>query len=83
MLTPTQKLVIWSAIFASLIAVAVYVVGLIRAKTVQQEPTPSDLMSKFRDSHSQGELSDEEFRTIKTMLGTRMKEELKDDGEKG
>ena len=83
MLTPSQTLVVWSAVFASLIAVGVYLIGLIRAKTLQQEPTPSDLMSKFRDSHSQGELSDEEFRTIKTMLATRMKDELKDDGETG
>lgn len=36
----------------------------------------SDLMSKFRDLHSEGGLSDEEFRNIKTKLAIELKSEL-------
>lgn len=78
-----SDLVIWVAVCAACIAVAIYVLGKIRAETVQQEPTASELMVKFRDQHSKGELSDEEFRTIKTTLAARLKDELKDTGETG
>lgn len=37
----------------------------------------SMLMSKFRELHSEGGLSDEEFRTIKTKLASELKAELK------
>jgi hypothetical protein len=33
--------------------------------------------------HSQGEISDAEFRTIKTTLADRLRDELNDNGEKG
>ncbi len=77
------ELVVWIAIVAALVAVAIYVIGKVRASPAQHEPTVSQLMSKFRELHSRGKLSDAEFRTIKTMLGTQLREELKDNGEKG
>ena len=49
------------AVLAVLIAASIYVLGLIRDKTAQQEPTANELLSKFRESHSEGVLSDEEF----------------------
>lgn len=78
-----ERLVIWIAVLATLLAVGIYVIGKIRARSVQQEPTASELISKFRESHSRGELSDEEFRTIKTTLAAQLQEELNGDGEKG
>ena len=78
-----DELVIWIAVLAALLAVAIYVIGKVRGAPVQHEPKASELMSKFRESHSRGELSDEEFRTIKTTLGRQLREELKDDGETG
>jgi uncharacterized membrane protein len=78
-----EWLVIWGALLAALLAVAGYVIGKVRAETVQKEPTASELMSKFRDLHSKGELSDAEFRTIKTALAARLQDELKDNGETG
>jgi hypothetical protein len=80
---PVAELVVWAALGAMAIAVAAYVIGKIRAEPAQNEPDPSDLISKFRDLHTRGELSDAEFRTIKTKLGTRLQEELKDNGETG
>jgi hypothetical protein len=78
-----ERYVIWVAILAALIAVAVYVIDKLRPKPVQQEPTASELLSKFRELHSQGVLSDAEFRTIKTNLAAQLRQELKDNGEKG
>ena len=78
-----ESLVIWGAVCASGVAVAVYVIGKVRALSAQQEPSASDLISNFRESHSKGELTDEEFREIKTNLAARLQDELKDNGETG
>ena len=80
---PVEQLVLWLALLATLIAVVVYVIGKLRAEAAQQEPTASELISKFRESHSKGELSDAEFRTIKTTLAEQLQEELKRNGETG
>ena len=47
------------------------------------EPSGSELLTKFREMHARGVLSDAEFRTIKTSLETRLADELKDTGETG
>jgi hypothetical protein len=78
-----EKLVLWLAVLAAMIAVGAYLILKIRPKTVQNEPAASELLSKFRELHSQGELSDEEFRTIKTTLSAQLQQELKGSGKKG
>ena len=80
---PTAELVVWGTIGAIAIAVGAYVIAKLRPKPAQQEPESSELLSKFRDLHSRGELTDAEFRTIKTTLGARLQDELKDNGETG
>ena len=77
------ELMFWLAVLAVLLFLGNRVIRKIRAEPLQQEPTASELMSKFRESHTRGELSDAEFRTIKTTLAERFQEELKDDGETG
>ena len=77
------QLVLWAAIGAVLVAVVIYVVGKIRGQSAQQEPTTSELMSKFRELHSKGVLSDAEFRTIKSRLAARLGDEVKDNSEIG
>lgn len=80
---PEAPLVGWLAVLAILVAIAYYVIGKIRAEVVQQEPGASELLSKFRDLHSQGDLDEAEFRTIRTTLAARLQDELKDDEETG
>ncbi len=80
---PGADLVVWLAVLGVLTAIAYYVRGKIRAESVQQEPGASELLSKFRDLHSEGDLSETEFRTIKTTLAARLQDELKDDEETG
>ena len=81
--TQAPQLVFWIAVGAILLAVAMYVFGKIRGQTAQQEPTASEMISKFRELHSKGVLSDAEFRTIKSRLAARLGDEVKDNGEKG
>jgi uncharacterized membrane protein len=77
------QLVFWIAMGAILVAVLIYVVGKIRGQSAQQEPTTSELISKFRELHSKGVLSDAEFRTIKSRLAARLGDEVKDNSEIG
>lgn len=77
------EVVIWIAVWAVLGAVAIYVIGKVRGLSAQQELTAQELISKFRDLHSKGELTDAEFREIKTTLAARLQDELKDNGETG
>jgi uncharacterized membrane protein len=78
-----ESLVLWVAVLAVLVTVAWYLIGKIRPKSAQKERRASEWLSKCRESHSQGELSDEEFRTIKTNLAAQLQEELNDNGDKG
>jgi len=80
---PLGQLVIWLVLLTVLIAVGNWGIGKIRAKSAQQELTAGELLSKFRELHSQGELSDAEFRTIKATLAARLQQELKDNADKG
>ena len=77
------QLVFWLAGSAILVAVLMYVLGKIRGQSAQQEPTASEMISKFRELHSQGVLSDAEFREIKSRLAAQLGDEVKDNREIG
>jgi uncharacterized membrane protein len=80
---PIAQAVLWTALCALLVTVAIYVLGKIRETPAQQEPEVHEMISKFRELHSRGELSDAEFRTIKTNLIARCRQPTTGDGEKG
>lgn len=74
------QVVIWLAICAALMVVGFYVVAKVRRTFSESESGTHDLMTNFRELHSQGELSDEEYRTIKATLAARLQREIKDKG---
>ena len=73
-----------SAVIRATILLVVSIVGFYivqRFRDVADDTeTTSDLLSKFREMEHQGDLSETEFRTIKTVLAARMQSEIKDDG---
>jgi uncharacterized membrane protein len=77
------QVVIWLAVCAALVVVGIYVVGKVRQTLSESEPQGHDLMANFRELHSQGELSDEEYRTIKATLAARLQREIKGKGGEG
>ena len=77
------QLILSVAIVAIAVTLGVYVIGRVRKSSRESTPTASDHLTNFRELHSQGELSDEEFRTIKSMLAERMQRELTDNNRKG
>ena len=76
-------LVLWIAVLAVLVAIAWYFIGKTRPKTLQKERPANEWLAKYRELHSQGGLSDEEFRTIKTKLSQQLQDELNHNGKKG
>lgn len=76
-------LVVSCTVLACLIALGVYLVGRFRGRAEDDQPVASELLSNFREVHSRGQLSDEEFRTIKTLLARKLQDELKDTSDKG
>jgi hypothetical protein len=66
-----------------LVAVGAYLVAKVRANLKDSVPGSNEMLTEFRDLHSKGELSDEEYRTIKAMLAERIQQELKDNEKHG
>lgn len=74
---------LWFAVIFALIALAIAVVRRLRDRNADDMPTASDDLSKFRELHARGGLSDEEFRTIKTKLAAELKGQSGDSGRTG
>ncbi len=70
------KVIVMLALVVALIVIGVYIAARVRNMLANPAPDRSKLLTKFRELHCKGELSDEEFRTIKSMLGENMHQEL-------
>jgi hypothetical protein len=69
--------VLWVAVLLILTVVGVYAIQFFRNRGGFTRPSASDLLTEFRDLHESGELSQAEFKNIKSVLGTRVQDELK------
>jgi hypothetical protein len=81
--TREAQIVLWTLAGAAFCAIGVYLVKKFRDRAVQDQPQASELLTNFREMHSQGGLSDEEFRTIKAQLADRLQREINDNDERG
>lgn len=77
-----QALLMLAAIFAFL-SLGLFLARRWRDRADDDRPVPENLLSKFREMHGRGELSDEEFRTIKTKLASQFQQEVRDTEETG
>ena len=85
-LSGREALVEAALLFAAIAALAglgALVVSKFRGSTKDEERPASQMLSNFRNLHEQGELSETEFRNIKTLLSDKIQEELKDSEEQG
>jgi uncharacterized membrane protein len=74
--------IFWCVVLAVLVSAAWWLLRSLRGSPDDEPPVSSALLTKFRELHLRGGLSDEEYRTIKTLLTERLRNELKDAGEK-
>lgn len=72
---PLSWAALWFAAIFALLALAIVVVRRFRGGAADDQPSAHELLAKFRDLHSRGGLSDDEYRTIKTKLATQVEAE--------
>ena len=75
---PWYLAIILIATVVALIAVGAYAMSKWRDAIDDDTSNASELLTNFREMHSRGDLTDEEFRTIKARLSYELEAELKD-----
>ena len=78
--TPLAKAVISVAVLLVILAVGYYLMRRFRDRIDDDRLTTSDWLTNFREMHHEGDITEAEFRTIKTVLGQKLQEELRDTG---
>ena len=71
------RVLMWLAVIVFLVAGLVYLMRWLRGADEDESSQSGDLLTSFRDIHSRGQLSDDEYRTIRSRLAARMQGELK------
>lgn len=80
--TPSAQLVLWGAVLCLIVVAGWYLINRLRGATQQDGKVNETSLAHFRELHAKGELSDEEYRTIKSMLAARLQQASKDTAEK-
>ena len=75
---PLAQAALWFAVIFALSALAVLALRRWRGSASRAQLKPSELLTKFRELHGRGTLSDDEYRTIKTKLARQLEAELRD-----
>ena len=66
----------WFAAIFALLALTFILMRKYRDRAANDRLEPSEMLTKFREVHSKGGLSDDEYRTIKTKLARQLEVEL-------
>jgi uncharacterized membrane protein len=77
------RLVILITIVAMLLAVGWYIVSKFRGNSDKGQPTSSEMLTNLQEMRQRGDVTEEEFRTIKSQLAARLKEELNSNKQQG
>lgn len=84
LLTPAAQAVIMTFLLAVMLIIGVAAVLRFRNFTDEDKPTTSKLLTNFQELHDRGDISQEEYRKLKTVLHEKLQHELlNDDGETG
>lgn len=81
-LQAVARVLMWLAIIVLLLAGLVYLMRRLRESDDRDAAGSGDLLTSFRDIHERGQLSDEEFREIRSRLAAKMQGELKQDDDR-
>jgi uncharacterized membrane protein len=78
-----EKIAWMMAVMAAIVGVGVVILLRFRGASEKKENEVSQSLTKFREMHSRGDLSDQEFRTIKAKLAAKVRQALKESEEPG
>jgi hypothetical protein len=75
---PLLRAALWIASVLVVFALGIMIVRRWRGDAADDRPDASELLTKFRELHLRGGLSDDEYRTIKTKLAAQSEPKLSD-----
>lgn len=70
-------LAIWGGVLMLMIVVGALVVRKLRESATQNRQNAGDLLSNFQEMRQEGDISDAEFRNIKSVLGNQLGSDVK------
>jgi len=77
------QVVIWMTVLIGLVIVGVLVVQRFRGGAADKGTSANELLANFQEMQSRGDISDADYRKIKSVLRAELQSELKDDKDKG
>jgi uncharacterized membrane protein len=66
------QLVLWLGVLMGLLVLAVIVVQTLRGRTTKDQPSESQMLTKFQEMRLEGDIDEAEYRTIKAVLGDKL-----------
>jgi uncharacterized membrane protein len=76
------SLVLWLVVLFGLVAAGWLLVRRFRDSNANDQRTPDLGLTNLQEMAQRGDISDKEYRTIKAVLGARLRQEIKDDKRK-
>jgi uncharacterized membrane protein len=70
-------------ILIGLVIVGTLIVQSFRGGAAEKGTSANELLGKFQEMRSRGDINDADYRKIKSVLGVELHRELKDDKDKG
>jgi uncharacterized membrane protein len=80
---PLAQALLMLGLGVAVMALVVFFARRYRDDDGEDRVDANNMLTKFRELHAKGDLSEAEFRTIKTKLASQLQDELKDTGETG
>ena len=77
------QIAIWMSVLFGLIVVAWLVVQRFRGGAADEGRPESEMLTKFQEMRQEGDISEAEYRTIKSVLGEQLQRNVKDGKNKG
>lgn len=77
------QIAIWVSVLFGLIVVAWLVVQRFRGGAADEGRPESEMLTKFQEMRQEGDISEAEYRTIKSVLGEQLQRNVKDGKNKG
>lgn len=70
------QLFVWLGVLAGLLVLSVVVVQRFRGGAAGEGQSSSELLTKFQEMEHEGDISETEYRTIKSVLGARLQRDV-------
>jgi Mg2+/Co2+ transporter CorB len=79
LLSPPAQVVIWTAVLVAMIVVAIFFVQGCRRWQQDDRTSANELLTEFRNLRDSGNVSQAEFKNIRSVLGEKLQDELGSD----